>query len=94
MEQASHGHAATNLKSVRFRSNMATMGKTRVIIETVTTTVTTTSHQVLIERDGERVLYADTDDLDQAMKLKQKAKAELGIGHPGKRTTGKMSRSD
>jgi hypothetical protein len=72
---------------------MTTMGKTRVIIETVTATVTTTSHQVLIERDGERVLYADTDDLDQAMKLKQKAKTELGIGHPGNRKTDKMSRA-
>ncbi len=73
---------------------MVTMGKTRVIIETVTTTVTTTSHQVLIERDGRRVLYAYTDDLDEAMKLKQKAKTELGIGHVGKRKTGKMSRAD
>jgi hypothetical protein len=58
------------------------MKKTRVIIETVT--VTRTSHQIVIERDGERVLYADTQDLDEAMKLKQKAKLELGIGRPRK----------
>jgi hypothetical protein len=62
-------------------AHIAAMRKTRVIIETTTRN----SHQVFIERDGERILYADIDDLEQAMKLKQKLKLELGIGRPGKR---------
>jgi hypothetical protein len=66
------------------------MKKTLVIIETVTRT----SHQIVIERDGERVLYADTQDLDEAMKLKQKAKLELGIGKPRNRKTDKMPQAD
>jgi hypothetical protein len=54
------------------------MKKARVTIETVTT------HQIYVEQDGERFLFALTTDLGEAIKLKQKAKREFGIGRPGK----------
>ena len=44
-----------------------------------------TKHQVYVEQDGERFLYALTSDLEQAKKLIQAAKREFGIGRPGKR---------
>jgi hypothetical protein len=52
--------------------------KARVIIKTVT------KHQVYVEQDGDRFLYALTSNLEQAKKLVQEAKREFGIGRPGK----------
>jgi hypothetical protein len=49
------------------------MKKPRVIIKTVS------SHQIYVEHNGERPLYAVTDKLEQAKNLVQKAKHELGI---------------
>ena len=56
------------------------MKKAGVIIKSVT------KHQVYVEQDGERFLYALTSDLEQAKKLIQAAKREFGIGRPGKRS--------
>jgi hypothetical protein len=61
------------------RSILPPMKKARVIIKTVTK-----HHQVYVEQDGERFLYALTSDLEQAKKLVQEAKREFGIGRPGK----------
>jgi hypothetical protein len=46
------------------------MVKARVIIKTVT------KHQIYVEQDGERFLYAQTSDLEEAKKLVQEAKRE------------------
>ena len=54
------------------------MKKARVTIETLTT------HQIYVEQDSERFLYALTTDLGEAIKLKQKAKHEFGIGRQPK----------
>jgi hypothetical protein len=43
-----------------------------------------TKHQVYVEQDGERFLYALTSDLEQAKRHVQQAKREFGIGRPGK----------
>jgi hypothetical protein len=49
------------------------MKKPRVVVRTVL------SHQIYVERDGERTLYAVTDTVKQARALVMKAKRELGI---------------
>jgi hypothetical protein len=49
------------------------MKKPRVIIKTVS------SHQIYVDHNGERTLYAVTDKLEQAKNLVQKAKRELEI---------------
>jgi hypothetical protein len=49
------------------------MKKPRVIIKTVSI------HQIYVEHNGERTLYAVTDQLEMAKELVQKAKRELGI---------------
>jgi hypothetical protein len=46
------------------------MVKARVIIKTVT------KHRIYVEQDGERFLYAQTSDLEEAKKLVQEAKRE------------------
>ena len=66
------------MQLVRLREHIARMKKARVIIKTVT------KHQVYVEQDGERFLYALTSDLEQAKKLVQKAKHEFGISKPRK----------
>jgi hypothetical protein len=53
------------------------MKKPRVIIKTVS------SHQIYVEHDGERTLYAVTDKLRRAKDLVQKAKRELGTARGG-----------
>jgi hypothetical protein len=49
------------------------MKKPRVVVRTVL------SHQIYVERDGERTLYAVTDTVKDARALVMKAKRELGI---------------
>jgi hypothetical protein len=49
------------------------MKKLRVVVLTVI------SHQIYVERDGERTLYAVTDTVKKARALVRKAKQELGI---------------
>jgi hypothetical protein len=49
------------------------MKKPRVIIKTVN------NHQIYVEHNGERTLYAVTDKLKEAKSLVLKAKRELGI---------------
>ena len=49
------------------------MKKLRVVVRTVL------SHQIYVERDGERTLYAVTDTVKKARTLVMKAKRELGI---------------
>ena len=49
------------------------MKKPRVVVQTVI------SHQIYVERDGERTLYAVTDTVKKARALVRKAKQELGI---------------
>jgi hypothetical protein len=49
------------------------MKKPRVVIKTVS------SHQIYVEHNGERTLYAVTDKLEKAKGLVRKAKRELGI---------------
>jgi hypothetical protein len=49
------------------------MKKLRAVVLTVT------SHQIYVERDGERTLYAVTDTVKKARALVRKAKQELGI---------------
>ena len=49
------------------------MKKLRVVVRTVI------SHQIYVERDGERTLYAVTDTVKKARALVMKAKRELGI---------------
>lgn len=62
----------------RARSILPPMKKPRVIIRTVS------SHQVYVEHDGERLLYALTSNLERAKRLVQKAKHEFGISKPKK----------
>jgi hypothetical protein len=50
------------------------MKKARVIVQTVST-----SHQIYVEHNGARTLYAVTDKLPKAKDLVLKAKRELGI---------------
>jgi hypothetical protein len=50
------------------------MKKARVIIKT-----TVSSHQIYVEHNGVRTLYAVTNKLPIAKDLVQKAKRELGI---------------
>jgi hypothetical protein len=50
------------------------MKKVRVIVQTVSA-----HHQVYVEQNGARTLYAVTDKLPEAKDLVQKAKRELGI---------------
>jgi hypothetical protein len=50
------------------------MKKARVIVQTVSA-----NHQVYVERNGARTLYAVTDKLPEAKDLVLKAKRELGI---------------
>jgi hypothetical protein len=52
---------------------IAPMKKLRVVVRTVL------SHQIYVERDGERTLYAVTDTVKEARALVMKAKRELGI---------------
>jgi hypothetical protein len=54
--------------------NIAPMKRPRVIIKTVSR-----HHQIYIEHNGERTLYAVTDKLEKAKNLVLKAKRELGI---------------
>ena len=49
------------------------MKKPRVVVRTVL------SHQIYVERDGERTLYAVNDTVKDARALVMKAKRELGI---------------
>jgi hypothetical protein len=49
------------------------MKKLRVVVRTVL------SHQIYVEHNGERTLYAVTDTVKQARALVMKAKRELGI---------------
>jgi hypothetical protein len=50
------------------------MKKARVIVKTVSA-----HHQIYVEHNGERTLYAVTDKLPMAKDLVLKAKRELGI---------------
>ena len=49
------------------------MKKLRVVVLTVI------SHEIYVEREGERTLYAVTDTVKKARALVRKAKQELGI---------------
>ena len=49
------------------------MKKPRVVVRTVI------SHQIYVERDGERTLYAVTDTVKKARAIVMKAKRELGM---------------
>ena len=53
------------------------MKKPRVVVRTVI------SHQIYVERDGERTLYAVTDTVKKARSIVMKAKRELGIANGG-----------
>ena len=53
------------------RGALPPLKKARVIIKTVT------KHQVYVEQDGERFLYALTFDLEQAKKIAQEDKREF-----------------
>jgi hypothetical protein len=53
---------------------LPSMKKARVIVKTVNT-----RHQIYVENNGERTLYAVTDKLPKAKDLVLKAKRELGI---------------
>jgi hypothetical protein len=53
---------------------LPSMKKARVIVKTVNT-----HHQIYVEHNGERTLYAVTDKLPKAKDLVLKAKRELGI---------------
>jgi hypothetical protein len=55
------------------------MKKARVTIQTIT------GHQIYVEYDGERFLYALTTKLENAKRLVQKAKREFRIAKPPKR---------
>jgi hypothetical protein len=61
------------LISSRFNFRSPPMKKLRVVVLTVT------SHQIYVERDGERTLYAVTDTVKKARAIVMKAKRELGI---------------
>src|ERR1700722_6961463 len=50
------------------------MKKVRVIVKTINS-----HHQIFVEHNGERTLYAVTDKLSKAKDLVLKAKRELGI---------------
>jgi hypothetical protein len=50
------------------------MKKPRVVVRTVVN-----SHQIYVERGGERTLYAVTNTVKEAKALVMKAKRELGI---------------
>jgi hypothetical protein len=60
------------------------MKKARVIVKTVSA-----HHQIYVEHNGERTLYAETDKLPMAKDLVQKAKRELGIAR-GSKTAGAL----
>jgi hypothetical protein len=60
------------------------MKKARVIVKT-----TVSIHQIYVEHNGERTLYAETDKLPMAKDLVQKAKRELGIAR-GSKTAGAL----
>jgi len=49
------------------------MKKPRIIVKIVS------SHQIYVEHNGERTLYAVTDKVKEAKRLVLKAKRELGI---------------
>jgi hypothetical protein len=53
--------------------HIALMKKPRVIVQTVS------NHRIYVEHNGERTLYAVTDELKEAKALVLKAKRELGI---------------
>jgi hypothetical protein len=55
------------------------MKKPRVIVKTISV-----HHQIYVEHNGERTLYAVTDKLPMAKDLVQKAKRELGIARGSK----------
>jgi hypothetical protein len=63
------------------------MKKARVIVKT-----TVGSHQIYVELNGERTLYAVTNKLRTAKDLVQKAKRELGIAK-GSKTSGALSQA-
>ena len=63
------------------------MKKLRVVVRTVI------SHQIYVERDGERTLYAVTDTVKKARTLVMKAKRELGIAKNGT-SSGGLSQTD
>jgi hypothetical protein len=58
------------------------MKKPRVVVRTVI------SHQIYVERDGERTLYAVTDTVKKARSIVMKAKRELGIAKGGTSSEG------
>jgi hypothetical protein len=61
---------------------LPSMKKARVIVKTVSS-----HHQIYVEHNGERTLYAVTDQLPVAKGLVLKAKRELGIAR-GSKTAG------
>jgi hypothetical protein len=61
------------------------MKKARVIVKT-----TASIHQIYVEHNGERTLYAVTDKLPMAKALVLKAKRELGIAR-GSGSSGHLS---
>ena len=60
------------------------MKKPRVIVRTAI------SHEIYVERDGERTLYAVTDTVKEAKALVMKAKQELGIGRGRASSVGRL----
>jgi len=73
--------------SSRFSFRLPPMKKLRVVVRTVI------SHQICVERDGERTLYAVTDTVKKARTLVMKAKRELGIAKNGT-SSGGLSQTD
>jgi hypothetical protein len=61
-------------KTVELRGIVPPMRKARVIVQTVSA-----HHQIYVEQNGARTLYAVTDKLPEAKVLVLKAKRELGI---------------
>jgi hypothetical protein len=63
----------TAVACLEFLWHITPMKKPRVIVRTAI------RHQIYVERDGERTLYAVTDTVKEAKALVMKAKQELGI---------------
>jgi hypothetical protein len=60
------------------------MKKPCVVVQTLI------SHQIYVERDGERTLYAVTDTVKKARALVRKAKQELGIARGSTSSEGSL----
>ena len=60
------------------------MKKPRVIVRTAI------SHEIYVEHDGERTLYAVTDTVNEAKALVMKAKQELGIARVRATSAGRL----